>query len=259
MSSTLKVVGIQSNLVWEHPEANRNYFEKEINELPADVDIVVLPEMFTTGFSMNAKHLAETHEGETYRWLLATSKSANKALIGSLIFTEDEKYYNRLIFIEPNGTIHHYDKRHTFTLAGEHEVFEAGLETIIISYKGWRICPLICYDLRFPVWSRNTHDYDLLIYIASWPVMRVKAWDILLKARAIENMSYVVGVNRIGSDANNYQYSGHSTIIDFMGETVSKIEDNQAGKVSAVLDQIQLQSVRNKLGFLKDRDRFKIL
>ena len=119
---------------------------------------------------MNAKHLAETHEGETYRWLLATSKSANKALIGSLIFTEDEKYYNRLVFIEPNGTIHHYDKRHTFTLAGEHEVFEAGLETIIISYKGWRICPLICYDLRFPVWSRNTHDYDLLIYIASWPV-----------------------------------------------------------------------------------------
>lgn len=259
MSSTLKVVGIQSNLVWENPEANRNYFEKEIKKLSSDVDIVILPEMFTTGFSMNAKPLAETKEGETYRWLLATSKSTNKALIGSIIYTKKDKYYNRLVFVEPNGEIHHYDKRHTFTLAGEHEVYESGSETIVISYKGWRICPLICYDLRFPVWSRNTNEYDLLIYIASWPVMRVKAWDILLKARAIENMSYVIGVNRIGVDANNYQYSGHSAIIDFMGEILSKLEDNEEGKVSAVLDKAKLQSVRKKLGFLNDRDQFKIL
>ena len=259
MLSTLKVVGIQSNLVWENPEANRNYFEKEITKLSSDVDIVILPEMFTTGFSMDAKPLAETNDGETYKWLLATSKSIDKAIIGSIIYTENDKYFNRLVFVEPNGTIHHYDKRHTFTLAGEHEVYESGSETTIITYKGWRICPLICYDLRFPVWSRNTDDYDLLIYIASWPVMRVKAWDTLLKARAIENMSYVVGVNRIGSDANNYQYSGHSAIIDFMGETVSKLEDNEAGNVDAVLDKAKLQSVRNKLGFLNDRDQFKIL
>ncbi|MAD97688.1 MAG: amidohydrolase [Flavobacteriaceae bacterium] len=258
MKDQLNVVGIQADLVWEDPKANRNYFEKEIREHSKETDLIVLPEMFTTGFSMNASTLAEDKEGETLIWLQQMAADCDVALIGSIIYTENQHFFNRLFFVEPNGQTHTYDKRHTFTLAGEHEVYQSGSELLQVSYKGWQICPLICYDLRFPVWSRNTTDYDLLIYIASWPVKRVNAWDTLLQARAIENMSFVVGVNRIGKDANNYEYSGHSAIIDYLGESMSNLAPNQVGIVKARLEKKDLLNVREKLGFLNDRDQFTI-
>lgn len=258
MNDILRVVGIQATLFWENPEKNRMYFETEIARVAENADLIVLPEMFTTGFSMNASHLAEDGNGETIDWMKTIAQQYSVALVGSIIYKDGNSFYNRLFFVKPNGGISHYDKRHTFTLAGEHQVYQSGKEVLIVTYKGWRICPLICYDLRFPVWSRNSHDYDVLIYIASWPVKRVKAWDILLRARAIENMSYVIGVNRIGTDANNYEYSGHSALIDFMGNTMNSLEENTSGIIQASLIKKELQKFRKKLGFLDDRDSFTI-
>ncbi len=258
MKEQLNVVGIQADLVWEDPKANRDYFEKEINKYANEADLIVLPEMFTTGFSMNANYLAEDETGETLAWMKRMASDGNVALIGSIIYTENKQFFNRLFFVQANGETQSYDKRHTFTLAGEHEIYQNGNERLFVSYKGWKICPLICYDLRFPVWARNTTDYDLLIYIASWPIKRIKAWDTLLKARAIENMSYVIGINRIGKDANNYEYSGHSAVVDFMGDSMSVLAPNQAGIVKASLNKKQLMDVRERLGFLNDRDDFRI-
>ena len=259
MKHQLNVVGIQSDLVWEEPEQNRHHFEKKMAELPGDVDLIVLPEMFTTGFSMNAKHLVEKQSGPTLNWMKSQSRKHDAAIVGSLIFSEDNQFYNRLFFIKPDGSFDSYDKRHTFTLAKENEIYENGQHILITEYKGWRICPLICYDLRFPVWSRNQYGYDLLLYIASWPVKRISAWDTLLKARAIENMSYVIGVNRIGTDANNYEYSGSSAVIDFMGNVISALAPSRPGLVQAQLNKEEMLLTRNKLGFLNDKYQFKIL
>jgi len=180
------------------------------------------------------------------------------AICGSLVISENEKFYNRFVFVDENGTIETYDKRHSFTLAGEDKVYTSGTKQLIIHYKGWKICPLICYDLRFPVWARNTNNYDLLIYMANWPIARVKAWDTLLKARSIENMSYVIGVNRTGKDANNYEYSGNSLILDYLGEELSNLSKNEVGIVTSVIYKDKLGFVRNKLGFLNDKDSFSI-
>ena len=197
MVNELKIALLQSNLVWENPIQNRINFSKKIESITESVDIIILPEMFTSGFTMNATAVAETMTGETISWLLTSAKKNNCAIMGSLVILEDSTYYNRCVFVEPDGKISTYDKRHTFTLAGEHKVYKTGTEKIIIDFKGWRICPLVCYDLRFPVWARNTDNYDLLIYVANWPKPRINAWDALLKARAIENMSYCIGVNRV--------------------------------------------------------------
>lgn len=216
----MKVAVIQSPLVWEDPQLNRNYFEAKINTIVSEVDLIVLPEMFTTGFTMQAEAVAETMQGQTMLWLQSLAKARKCAITGSLIVTEDGKFYNRMVFVFPTGEVQQYDKRHLFTLAGENVVFTAGTEKIIIEYKGWKICPLICYDLRFPVFSRNTENYDLLIYVANWPKTRINAWDTLLKARAIENMSYTIGVNRLGVDGTNLEYVGHSQIVDYLGNSV---------------------------------------
>ena len=258
MNQSLKVVGIQSDLIWENPEANRQHFEVKIEKSADQADLIVLPEMFTTGFSMNAEAFAEDVNGPTLKWMKHMAQKFDCALVGSIIFKENSHYFNRLFFIQPNGEAFHYDKRHTFTLVGEDKTYQSGKTQLVVDYKGWKICPLICYDLRFPVWSRNVMDYDLLIYIASWPILRIKAWDTLLKARAIENMSYVIGINRIGKDANNYQYSGHSSIIDFMGEALSELPESTEGSLSATITLESLKDVRRKLGFLNDKDRFKI-
>lgn len=258
MKNELHVVGIQADLIWENPAENIKFFEDKIKTISANTDLVVLPEMFTTGFTMQPKNVAESMNSLSITWMKKIAKEYDIAITGSLVIEDDNQFYNRLVFIKPSGKIDVYDKRHSFTLAGEHEVYSSGTEKIIIDFKGWKICPLICYDLRFPVWARNTENYDILIYMANWPDTRIKAWRTLLKARAIENMSYTIGVNRTGLDANNYQYSGSSLIFDYLGETLSNLAENEVGIISAVLKKDHQNKVRNKLGFLNDKDSFTI-
>ncbi|CAM2842878.1 amidohydrolase [Flavobacterium frigoris] len=254
----MKVALIQSALIWENPEANRAYFEEKINAIAEDVNLVVLPEMFTTGFTMGPAKVAETMQGETVMWMQALAKAKNAAITGSVVIEEENAtFYNRMLFVFPSGEIQHYDKRHLFTLAGEDKVYSRGTQKLIVEYLGWRICPFVCYDLRFPVFSRNVENYDLLIYVASWPKTRIKAWDTLLAARAIENMSCVVGVNRIGTDANGYEYIGHSQVLDCLGEHLIAPQESE-GVFITTLNQSTLIETRKKLNFLNDKDSFEI-
>ena len=253
----MKIALIQSALVWEDPEANRAYFEDKINTIGEKIDLIVLPEMFTTGFTMNPAKVAEAMEGKTVLWMQSLAKARNAAITGSVVIEENSNFYNRMLFVFPSGEIQHYDKRHLFTLAGEDKVYSRGAQKMIVEYLGWRICPLVCYDLRFPVFSRNVENYDLLIYVASWPKTRIKAWDTLLSARAIENMSYVVGVNRIGEDHNGYAYVGHSQVADFLGEYILEPQELE-GVFFAELSKEKMMETRLKLDFLSDRDDFEI-
>jgi omega-amidase len=254
----MKIALIQTSLTWENPMENRSHLVQKINGFIQDVDLIVLPEMFSSGFTMDPKAVAETMQGETVSWLQHLAKAKNCAITGSLVIEENGNYYNRLVFVYPDGTIKTYDKRHLFTLAREHQFYTAGTEKLIVEYKGFRICPLVCYDLRFPVFSRNVEHYDVLLYVANWPKPRVNAWDILLKARAVENMCYTVGVNRIGSDDNNHEYVGHSQVVDFLGNYV--LEPQEADAVFIVeLDKGKLLETRSKLAFLNDRDTFEII
>ncbi len=259
MEVDFKVAFLQTDLVWENAEENRINITNQLIELNDTVDLIVLPEMFTTGFSMNAAQLYERMEDDTVNWMQKMASQKHAAIIGSIIIKENEKYYNRLLFVHPSGKIETYDKRHTFTLAGEHEVYEKGTSKLIVDYRGWKICPLICYDLRFPAWSRNTEDFDVLIYVANWPEARIKAWDILLQARAIENMCYSIGVNRIGKDGNGYNYVGHSAVYDVLGERIDEMNDTADGMTTVVLNKNQLLDTRKKLNFLADRDVFQVL
>lgn len=258
MNNTLKVALVQSDLIWENPEQNRTNFKSKIISISEPIDLIILPEMFTSGFTMNAHNIAETMSGETISWMKAISKEKDAAITGSLVIKEDDVFYNRLVFVHPNGEIKHYDKRHTFTLAGEHKVYTAGKTNNIISFKGWNIKPLICYDLRFPVWARNVEEYDLLCYVANWPKVRVKAWDTLLQARAIENISYCIGVNRVGLDGNHHDYSGHSAAYDVLGKRIDTIPYDKEAIEIVTLDKTHIETNRNKLGFLKDRDVFTL-
>jgi omega-amidase len=258
MKNELKIVGIQAALVWENPEQNMAFFEEKINTLEEVLDLIVLPEMCTTGFTMHPKKVAEKMDGLSVSWMQKIAKEKQTAICGSLVISTANKFYNRFVFVHPTGEIETYNKRHTFTLAGEDSVYTSGTKKIIIKYRGWKICPLICYDLRFPVWARNTENYDLLIYVANWPAARIKAWDTLLKARAIENMSYVIGINRTGKDGNNYTYSGNSILIDCLGEALSSLKKNEVGIVTANFVKSEQDRIRKKLGFLADKDSFKI-
>ncbi|CAA0208081.1 nitrilase family protein [Tenacibaculum maritimum] len=261
-SNTLEIAFIQSDLIWENPIKNREKFTSKIKQIEQPVDLIILPEMFTTGFTMNAKKFAELMNGETVLWMQEVAASKKAALVGSIIIIENDSYYNRLLFVYPSGKIAFYDKKHTFSLAGEGELFSSGNKKCIIKYKGWKICPLICYDLRFPVWARNTENYDLLLYIANWPKRRINAWDALLKARAIENMSYTIGVNRVGKDIHNYEYTGNSIALDCLGEHLSNTAETKAlttGNeiiISKTLCKKSQDALRNKFLFLKDRDAF---
>jgi len=254
----MKVAVIQSDLVWENPQANRNHFETKINCFKDEVDLIVLPEMFSTGFTMNPAEVAETMQGQTVTWMQSIAKSKSCAITGSVIIQENGNYYNRMVFVFPNGEMQTYDKRHLFSLAKEEAVFTRGNEKVIVEYNHWKICLQICYDLRFPVFARNVENYDLLLYVASWPKPRINAWDTLLKARAIENICYVVGVNRIGSDANNYEYIGHSQAVDFLGNYLVEPFEEENVKI-ITLDKNQMLETRSKLNFLEDRDRFELL
>ncbi|WBL22112.1 amidohydrolase [Zunongwangia sp. HRR-M8] len=255
----LNVAIIQANLEWEDAAANRSLFSKKIEALSDSVELIVLPEMFTTGFSMNAENLAEETDGETLLWMKEYAKKKDAAITGSVIITENGDFYNRLLFVFPDGSYQKYDKRHTFTLAKEDKIYSKGNDRLIVEYKGWKICPLICYDLRFPVWSRNTEDYDLLIYVANWPEKRVAAWDALLKARAIENMSFCIGVNRVGEDGNDAVYNGHSAIYDCLGKILTEENAETEFSKEICLDKSYLQDTRKQFKFLNDRDQFKLI
>ncbi|MHA7056687.1 nitrilase family protein [Aquimarina sp. M1] len=260
MDTSLNIVLVQSDLAWENPIENRFVLEQKIKSIRSETDLIILPEMFSTGFTMNALEVAETMDGETIRWLRKLAKEKCCAIAGSIIVKDAEAYFNRFLFVKPDGIIEKYDKHQLFTLAKEQEVFTAGSEETIITYKGWKIKPQICYDLRFPVWARNTSEYDVLIYVASWPKLRVNAWDTLLKARAIENMSYCIGVNRVGLDGKGYEYNGHSAVYDVLGNSVLK--ENPVEKeiiLYATLDKFHIEKTRKKLPFLEDADRFQII
>jgi len=254
----MKIALIQAPLVWENPEENRKYFEDKINSIQEEIDLVVLPEMFSTGFTMHPENVAETMDGETISSLKSLAKAKNTAITGSLIIHENGKFYNRLVFVFPSGEIRNYDKKHLFSLAEEEKIYASGTEKLVLEYKGWKICPLVCYDLRFPVFSRNVEDFDLLLYVANWPKQRIQAWDILLKARAVENICYAIGVNRIGEDGNGHPYPGHSQAVDFLGNHILEPQTSEAIFIIN-LDKNQMLETRQKLGFLNDRDSFSLL
>jgi len=258
MLDELKIALIQSDLVWENVVQNRLNFSEKIKNISESVDIIILPEMFTTGFTMNASDVAETMNGETVNWMLSISKKSNAAIVGSIIISENYSFFNRLIFVHPSGKIDTYDKRHTFTLAGEDKVYQAGSKRLIVDYKGWKICPLVCYDLRFPVWARNTENYEVLIYVANWPKPRITAWDALLKARAIENMSYCIGINRVGLDASNFEYNGSSAAYDVLGKKISNITLGKEQIEILTIEKKHIKKYREKLQFLNDQDGFNL-
>jgi predicted amidohydrolase len=214
--------------------------------------------MFTSGFTMNAEVVAETMQGTTVKWMKNLALKYNIAITGSVVIKENNLFHNRLLFVHPNGKIDAYNKRHTFTLAGEDKVYQSGTKKVIINYKDWKICPQICYDLRFPVWSRNTENYDLIFYVANWPVKRINAWDTLLKARAIENMAYCIGVNRVGVDGLGYEYSGNSAVYDALGKRLDDTPKHKEAISVVTLNKLTSTGYRERLGFLKDRDRFNL-
>jgi len=257
MSSHLRVTLVQCELAWHDPAANRSALARHFRGLAGHSDLVVLPEMFTTGFTMDATGQAEDMDGPTVGWMREEAAALGCLVMGSLIVREDGRHYNRLVWSRPDGSVGHYDKRHLFRLAGEQQHFAAGGQRTVLEYKGWRICPMVCYDLRFPVWSRNRGDYDLLVYVANWPARRRLAWSTLLRARAIENLSYVAGVNRIGRDGNGTTYAGDSVALDFLGQPVSSEGDGDRVE-TAVLDKASLDAYRSDFPAHLDADAFEL-
>ncbi|KAA9356281.1 amidohydrolase [Larkinella humicola] len=250
---------LQTSLHWENPTANRAMLEEKIFALPEKTDLIVLPEMFTTGFSMNAKALAEPMNLTTFRWLKQMAAQTDAVVTGSYIVQEQGQFYNRLIWMEPDGSFDVYDKRHLFRMAGEEQTYAGGTKRLVKSWRGWNICPLICYDLRFPVWSRNAGlEYDLLLYVANWPAARSTAWNALLQARAIENLAYVAGVNRVGEDGNGHAYAGDSSLIDPKGEVLFR--QNQTEIVfQTTLSLDELSAYRERFPANRDADDFRII
>jgi omega-amidase len=248
---------LQMDLAWADKAANRAKVERSLRNAPR-ADLIVLPEMFSTGFSMDTS-LAESTDGPTMQWLRALAEGHDAAIVGSFICADAGRVFNRLVFVRPDGGHEAYDKRHLFAFAGEDRHYAAGGQRRIVSWRGWRICPLVCYDLRFPVWSRNSlaDGYDLLIYIANWPKVRAKHWEHLLLARAIENQSFVVGVNRVGSDAGGNEHLGGSCAIDALGEVLCHLSDSEGYRVVA-LDRAQLLATRQRFPFLRDADAFDL-
>lgn len=253
----MNITTIQSDIIWEDKKQNLQNYQKKIDSIES-TDLIILPEMFTTGFTMNPEQLAESMNGETINWMKDNALRRDSAICGSLIIEEGGLYFNRFIWVNPDNSIQFYDKRHLFSFAGENEKYTPGNSKTIIEYKGWKICPMVCYDLRFPVWSRNLEDYDILIYVANWPVKRKHAWKSLLVARAIENQSYVIGVNRVGFDINGYFYSGETSIMNALGEIIH-IRSHSEDIYTTTLNKEELLKIRKQLPFLSDRDNFEII
>lgn len=278
----LSVTLIQTDLFWENPTANLANLEEKMAQISLPTDLIILPEMFNTGFTMDVKSVAEPMNFTTFKWMKQQAKRTQAVITGSFIVKEGEQFYNRLIWMRPDGSFETYDKRHLFRMGGEHHNFAGGSAQLIVELKGWRICPLICYDLRFPVWSRNFQEeegrmaektkndlgnsipntsylnYDLLIYVANWPAVRSKVWDVLLQARAIENQSFCIGVNRVGKDGMGLDYTGNSAVIDFKGNQLFYQKDSEVIN-SQVLNKKELEDFRAKFPAYLDADDFEIL
>ncbi len=262
--NTLKTTFIQSDLYWQDIDANLAMFEEKIWKIKESTDVIILPEMFNTGFSMHAEKLAEPINFKTFRWMSQMAKQKDAAVIGSYIVKEDGKYYNRLYWVEPDGSFDFYDKRHLFRMGDEQFTFTQGKKRMIRNFRGWKIMPLVCYDLRFPVWSRNQIDsstgepeYDLLIYVANWPAPRTEVWDTLLKSRSLENQCFTIGVNRIGKDGMGINYNGHSAVLDFKGHVLNDML-NVPGIQTFTLNLDELHSFRKKFPAYLDGDTFEI-
>lgn len=264
----LSITIIQTDLFWENVTANLASLEEKIAQISLPTDLIILPEMFTTGFTMNAKTMAEPMNFTTFKWMKQQAKRTQAVITGSFIVKEDSQFFNRLVWMRPDGSFETYDKRHLFRMGEEDKTFTAGTKRLIVELKGWRICPLICYDLRFPVWSRNICskienqkskiDYDLLIYVANWPSVRSQVWDTLLQARAIENQCFCVGVNRTGKDGMGLEYSGNSAIIDFKGNQLFYQKDTEIIE-NQILKKEQLEDFRRKFPAYLDADEFEII
>jgi len=273
LKEELHITLLQADLHWEHPSANLEMFDEMIFNA-GETDIIVLPEMFTTGFTMNAYSLAENNESQVIDWMKIMAVKKQAVITGSIIVEANTKYYNRLFWVEPSGKKFSYDKRHLFRMAEEDKTYSAGKNRLIVEYKGWRICPLVCYDLRFPVWGRNRNfakdenhvetksldktAYDLLIYVANWPEARSKPWKTLLEARAMENQCYVAGVNRVGEDGKGIKYSGDSLIFDFKGESLSSAKAGGVSTLHASLSLKDLKDFRQKFPAWMDADEVEI-
>lgn len=256
-SGTLRLALLQTELVWEDSEANLSLMDRWLEKLDRPVDLIVFPEMFNTGFTMNASAVAQTMEGSAAAWLRSRSADRDTAICGSMIIEVNGEYVNRYFHVENGDISVTYDKRHRFRMAGEHKVFAAGKNRPEIDLLGWKIMPRVCYDIRFPVWNRS-YAFDLQIYVANWPTARIDAWDKLLMARAIENQCYVVGVNRIGIDGKNISYSGHSVVIDPRGNPVTPERNESRGWIYAEIDKEPLEDFRKKFPVYMDADRYRI-
>lgn len=249
---------VQSPLEWENIDSNLQHFDELLNTILIQTDLVVLPEMFNTGFTMNAVEFAEKMGGKTHQWMQKKALQLKAVITGSIVIEENGNYFNRLLWVFPDGSTQTYDKRHLFRMGKEDEIYTAGQQRLIVKYKDWKICPLICYDLRFPVWSRNVqNEYDLLIYVANWPTVRSYVWWGLLHSRAMENLAYVAGVNRVGKDGNNTPHSGDSALIDFAGKTIWTHTKEQ--KIyTHTLSKKALQEYRSRFPAWLDGDKFSV-
>ncbi len=256
----LKITIVQTSLHWENVDANLAMFSEKLKNIaPASTDLIILPEMFSTGFTMNASEVAEVMNGKAVTWLKKTAAEKKCVITGSLVIREDGKYYNRLVWMRPDGTYETYDKRHLFRMGEENNTYTAGKKRIITSIKGWKICPLVCYDLRFPVWCRNVNqEYDLLVFVANWPEVRNYPWKQLLIARAIENQVYLAGVNRIGKDGNDFNHTGDSAVLNFKGLPISKTKASEESVETVTLSYKELEEFRKVFPVALDADRFRI-
>jgi predicted amidohydrolase len=259
----LSISLIQCPLIWEDVNANLDYFNRSLGSLKEHSDIILLPEMFSTGFSMAPERLAETMGGQVWEWMSDWAFRLNSVMAGSQIVLEHGRYYNRFLWVEPDGQTYKYDKRHLFRMGDEPKHYSAGKTKTIVSYKGWKILPLVCYDLRFPVWSKNRvsplgFDYDVILYVANWPTRRIKHWDILLKARAIENQAFVAAVNRTGYDGNGINHDGHSVILDPLGEILADAGSESEVVLRAQLGYRMLQEYRERFPVSTEWDDYEI-
>ncbi|MCB9059436.1 MAG: amidohydrolase [Calditrichae bacterium] len=254
----LTVTIIQSGLHWEDPEKNLDMFSEKIDSIKNPTDLIVLPEMFTTGFSMNAEKLAESDNDRTLNWLKSKAAAKKADIIGSVIIKDQNAYFNRLFWVKKNGEVLRYDKRHLFRMADEHKIYTPGKKRLLGQVNGWTVCPLVCYDLRFPVWARQKQaSYDVILYVANWPERRSSHWRLLLQARAVENQAYTIGVNRVGSDGLNIYYRGDSAIIDPLGNIIKQEADKEFIHTET-LSWEKLENYRRKFPVWMDADKFSI-
>ena len=258
MKKSLNITLVQSNIFWQDVDSNLAHFEYLISKI-SKTDIILLPEMFNTAFCPTSKHLAEPMNGNTVMWMQSIARKNKCAIAGTLMINAENKIFNRLVWISKNDTIYTYDKSHLFSLAQEQKYISKGNIRLIINEEGWKICPLICYDLRFPVFSRNDVDYDILIYLANWPEVRIDAWDTLLKARSIENQCYTIGVNRIGEDDKRVLFNGHSVVFDAFGTEVVSSKENKEAVLQFDICSDDLLQKNSKMNFLNDKDKFKLV